>query len=40
MYGYATTSYNQTLDHLKFFEPNTAVKTAALKIKKILGNLR
>ena len=40
MYGYATASYNQILDHLKFWPAHTAVKTAALKLKMILGNLR
>ena len=40
MYGYATVSYNQILDHLKFGPAHTSVKTAALKVKKILGNLR
>ena len=34
MYGYATASYNQILDHLKFWPTHTAVKTIALKIKK------
>ena len=41
MYGYATASYNQNLDHLKFLLAHTAVKTFALKVKKKnLGNLR
>ena len=40
MYGYATASYNQILDHLTFWPAHTAVKTATLKVKKILGNLR
>ena len=34
MYGYATVSYNQILDHLEIWLAHTAVKTAALKVKK------
>ena len=34
MYGYATASYNQNLDHLKFWQAHTVVKTAVLKVKK------
>ena len=30
MYGYATVSYNQILDHLKFGSAHTSVKAAAL----------
>ena len=33
MYGYATVSYNQTLDHLKFWPAITVVTTAVLKVK-------
>ena len=40
MYGYATASFNQILDHLKFWSAHTAVKTAAVKLKMILDNLR
>ena len=40
MYGYAAVSYNQILDHLKFWPAHTAVTTVVLKVKKILGNLR
>ena len=40
MNGYATVSFNQILDNLKFWPAHTAVKTAALKVKKILDNLR
>ena len=39
MHGYATVNYNQILDHLKFELAHTAVKTAALKVKKILAIL-
>ena len=31
MYGYAAVSYNQILDHLKFWPTHTAVTTAVLK---------
>ena len=34
MYGYATASYYQNSDHLKFWLAHTAVKTVALKGKK------
>ena len=40
MYGYATVSYIEILDRMKFWPVQTAVKTAAFKVKKILGNLR
>ena len=40
MHDYATASYNQILDHLKFWRAHTVVKTAVLKLKKILGDLR
>ena len=33
MYGYATVSYNQILDHLKFWPAQSAVTTAVLKVK-------
>ena len=36
MYGYATVSYNQNLNHLKFWPTLTAVATAALKVKNVL----
>ena len=39
MYGYATLSYNQILDHLKFWPPHTAVTTAVLEVKKKQANL-
>ena len=34
MYGYATVSYNQTLDHLKVLTARAAVTKAVLKVKK------
>ena len=34
MYGYATFSYNQILDHLKFCPVHTAVTTDVLKLKQ------
>ena len=40
MYGYATVSYNQLLDHLKFWPAHSAVTTAVLKVKIVLGKLR
>ena len=36
MYGYATVSYNQILDHLKFWPAFTAITTAVLKVKIVL----
>ena len=39
MYGYATVSYNQILDHLKFWSAHTVITTAVLKIEKILDIL-
>ena len=39
MYGYATVSYNQILDHLKLGQAHNAVTTAVLKVKKILLKL-
>ena len=36
MYGYATASYNQNLNHLNFWLAHTAVKSIALKVKKEL----
>ena len=32
MYGYATLSYNQILDHLKILSTHSAVTTAVLKV--------
>ena len=40
MYGYATVSYNQTLDHLKFRLTLTVITTAILKVKFALGKRR
>ena len=40
MYGYATISYNQTLDHLKFLSALTAVTTAVLMVKIVLSKRR
>ena len=40
MYGYSTVSYNQTMDHLKFWPTITAVKTAELKVIIVLGKRR
>ena len=37
MYDYATVSYNQTLDHLKFWPALSAITTALLKVKIVLG---
>ena len=34
MYGYATSSYNQILDHLKFWLAHTAAKNSCFKGKK------
>ena len=36
MYGYATVSYNQILDLLKFLQALTAVTTSVLKLKTVL----
>ena len=36
MYGYASVSYNQNLNHLKFWPTLTAVATAVLKVKIVL----
>ena len=40
MYGYATVSYKQILDPLKFWPAHSAVTTAVLKVKTFLGKLR
>ena len=40
IYGYATVSYNQILDHLKFWPTLTAITTALLKVKLVLGKGR
>ena len=40
IYGYATVNYNQILDLLKFWLALTAVTTAVLKVKFILGKQR
>ena len=40
MYGYATVSYNQILNHLKFSLILTAVATAVLKVKIVLDKRR
>ena len=37
MYGYATVSYNQILDHLKFWPAHSVVTTAVIKVKIVLG---
>ena len=34
MYGYATVSYNQILDHVKFWPAHTVVTTDVLKLKQ------
>ena len=34
MNGYATVSFNQILDHLKFWPTHTAITTAVLKVIK------
>ena len=36
MYSYATVSYNQILDHLRFRPALTVVTTAVLKVKIVL----
>ena len=33
MYGYATISYNQILDHLKFLPAHSGITTAVFKVK-------
>ena len=40
MYGYATVSYNQTFDLLKFRPALTVVTTVVLKVKVDLGKRR
>ena len=40
MYGYATVSYNQIFDHLKFWLAFTAITTAVLKVKIVFDNQR
>ena len=40
IYGYATVSFNQILDHLKFWPAPTAVTTAVLKVNFVLGKRR
>ena len=40
MYGYATVSYTQILDHLKFWPAHSDLTTTVLKVKLFLGNLR
>ena len=35
MYGYATVSYNQIFDQLKFWPAKTAITTAVLTVKKL-----
>ena len=40
MHGYATVSYNQTLDHLKFRLAHTVVTAAVLRVKIVLGKRR
>ena len=40
IYGYATVSYDQILDLLKFWPVHTAVRTAVLKVKIFLGKPR
>ena len=39
-YGYATVNYNQILVHFKFWPALTAVTTAVLKVKFVLGKRR
>ena len=39
-YGYATVSYKQILDPLKFWPAHFAVTTAVLKVKLFLGKPR
>ena len=38
MYGYATVSYNQILDHLKFWPVLTTITTAVFKVKIVWAN--
>ena len=40
MYGYATVSYNQILDHLKLRPAFTAITTAVLKVKIVFDKQR
>ena len=40
MYGYATVSYYQTLNHLKFLTAFAAVTKAVLKVKIVLDKRR
>ena len=40
IYGYATVSYNQILEHLKFWPAPTAFTTAVLKVNFVLGKRR
>ena len=40
MYGYAAVSYNQILNHLKFWLTLTAVATAVLKVQNVLDKRR
>ena len=40
IYGYAPVSYNQILDHLKFWPALTAVATAVLKLKFVMCKRR
>ena len=40
MYAYASVSYNQTLDYLKFWLALTTLTTAVLKVKVVFGKRR
>ena len=40
MYGYATFSFNQIFNHLKFWPAFTAVATTVLKVKIVLDKRR
>ena len=40
MYGYATVSYNQIVDDMKFYLAHPAVRTAVIKVKNILAKRR
>ena len=40
MYGYAAVSFNQILDHLKFWPAPAAVTTAVWKVKIVLDKRR
>ena len=40
LYGFATVSYNQIWDHMKFWQAHPAISTAVLQVKNILAKPR